>query len=76
MMKQRIVLLVGLTAVSLPILLTSCTQPTTPATLEATTLPTVMPTANFIPQVTPSPQRHDPDIYRIVGWIIPIELEK
>jgi WD40 repeat protein len=56
-MKQRIVLLVGLTAVSLLILFTSCTQPTTLTTLEATSLPTVMPTANPSPQVTPSPQR-------------------
>jgi hypothetical protein len=53
MMKQRIVLLVGLTAVSL-LILVSCTQPTTP---EPTTLPTVVPTSapTTAPDPTPTP---------------------
>jgi hypothetical protein len=50
MMKRRIELLAGLTAVSLLILLTSCTQPAAP---ELTTPPTIAPTAQ--PTVAPTP---------------------
>jgi hypothetical protein len=50
MMKQRIMLLAGLTAVYLLILLTSCTQPAAP---EPTTPPTIAPTAQ--PNVAPTP---------------------
>ena len=59
-MKQRIVLLVGLTAVSLLILLTSCTQPaapepTTPPTMAPTAQPTVAPTPTPTLEPTPTP---------------------
>jgi hypothetical protein len=60
MMKQRIMLLVGLTAVSLLILLTSCTQPaipepTTPATAVVPS-PTPLPPATPTPEPTPVPE--------------------
>ena len=51
-MKQRIVLLVGLMAVSLLILLTSCTQPATP---EPTTPPTIAPAIAATAQPTTAP---------------------
>jgi flagellar basal body L-ring protein FlgH len=58
MMKQRIELLVGLTAVFLLILLTSCTTPTTPEAIVATAVPatsTSQPTATTAPTATPEP---------------------
>jgi hypothetical protein len=57
-MKQRIALLTGLTAVSLLILLTSCTTPTTPeAIVETAVSPTStsQPTATTVPTATPEP---------------------
>ena len=57
MMRKRIGLLVGLTAVSILILLTSCTTPTTPeATATAVPpTPTSQPTTTTAPTATPEP---------------------
>jgi hypothetical protein len=57
-MKQRRMLLVGLTAVSLLILLTSCATPTTPEAIVETAVPptlTPQPTATTAPTATPQP---------------------